>query len=238
MRRTSSLADRGVGDLLQAEAHGDGVTRGDDRRRRGRSARRRSPRLPAPGGAAAAWSAWRSVRSRVGTFTRGSGRPVTGSCVGSTAACRRHGRVERERRHAREQTARSSATTEVRREVGPPHSLAPRAGAEPPLAPVVRHVQLAEERRVRTVVVAGLVRRVVEAVHGVLPPAVVRVRVQAAAAEALLRRPALRPRRPRDVGLLHPPVAARQAAPCRRRSCSCAACARCGRPSWSGASSR
>ena len=66
--------------------------------------------------------------------------------------------------------------------------------AEPPLAPVVGDVQLTEERRVRTVVVARLVRRVVEAVHGLLPPAVARVRVQAGA----------------RAGLLDPAVAARE----------------------------
>ena len=65
-----------------------------------------------------------------------------------------------------------------------PTPLAACAGAEPPLAPVVRHVELAEERRVRPVVVTRLVRRVVEAVHRVLPPAVVGVRVQTDAAAA------------------------------------------------------
>jgi hypothetical protein len=63
---------------------------------------------------------------------------------------------------------------------------------------------------VRTVIVTLLVRRVVEAVHRVLPPAVVGVRVQTGRADAVLRRLALCRRVPGEVGLLHPEVAAGQ----------------------------
>ena len=89
-----------------------------------------------------------------------------------------------------------------------------RRDAEPPLAPVVGDVQLTEERRVRAIVVARLVRRVVEAVHGLLPPAVARV-VHAGPCPCWSAAPSrCGPRR----------------RPCRPRSCSCAASARCARP--------
>ena len=60
------------------------------------------------------------------------------------------------------------------------------ADAQPPLAPVVGDVQLTEERRVRPVVVTRLVRRVVEVVHGLLPPAVAGVALETGTGARLL----------------------------------------------------
>ena len=97
-----------------------------------------------------------------------------------------------------------------------------RPDAEPPLAPVVGDVQLAEERRVRPVVVALLVRRVREPVDRLLPPRVAGVGVERRCSCSSAAPSRCGPRR----------------RPCRPRSCSCAASGRCGRPTWSGARTR
>ena len=80
------VADRCRGDLLQAEAQRDRVPRGDDRATEGVRHGRRSPRRRAPGGTAAGSSAPRSAAAWSGTLSRGSGAPVSASCVGSSVA--------------------------------------------------------------------------------------------------------------------------------------------------------
>ena len=165
------LAHRLVGELLEPEPDRDRVARRDDRAAVGArlpGVVRLDPLLaerPLRGDARDRAQPHRRLGARLGR----AGRRVLRRLLRRRRSPER--RVQRNDRLPYRKPSVPTGCHGGAVQQGPPDAALAPGDAEPPLGPVVRDVQLAEERGVRPVVVARLVGRVLEPVDRVLPPA-------------------------------------------------------------------